>query len=99
VLAQALGVDFNAVGGNTSGNYSQIPSGPHDVTLTGDPFTNAAGNDFSLNNVAGAGAACRNAGFPGALPGLATPLGYADIGVYRHQDTSSTGRGFRRGMG
>lgn len=79
-------IDYNAFYNNTSGAWNNVNASPHDVTLTGDPFTNAAGNDFSLNNTAGAGAACRNAGFPGALPGLATPLGYADIGVYRHQD-------------
>jgi len=79
-------IDYNAFYNNTSGARQNVNASPHDVTLTGDPFTNAAGNDFSLNNVAGAGAACRNAGFPGALPGLATPLGYADIGVYQHQD-------------
>jgi len=28
------------------------------------------GNDYTLNNTAGAGAACRGAGFPGVLPGL-----------------------------
>lgn len=32
------------------------------VTLTGSAFTNAAGDDFSLNNTAGGGADCRAAG-------------------------------------
>ena len=50
-------IDYNAFFNNTSGARNNINASPHDVTLTGDPFTNAAGNDFSLNNVAGAGAA------------------------------------------
>lgn len=33
-----------------------------DVTLTGSPFTDAANANFALNNTAGAGAACKNAG-------------------------------------
>ena len=63
-------IDYNAFYNNTSGARQNVNASPHDVTLTGDPFTNAAGNDFSLNNTAGAGAACRGSGFPGVLPGL-----------------------------
>jgi hypothetical protein len=84
-------IDFNAYYNNTSGPRNNVFLGPHDVTLTGDPFTNAAGNDFTLNSTAGAGAACRNAGTPGTLPGLASQVGYADIGVYRHQDVGGGG--------
>jgi hypothetical protein len=62
--------DYNAFKSNTSGARNGIAAGAHDVTLTADPFTNAAGNDFTLNNTAGGGAACRGAGFPGVLPGL-----------------------------
>lgn len=50
------------------------------VALGGDPFTNVAGNDFSLNNNSGAGAACRQAGIPGTWVGLST-TGYRSIGV------------------
>lgn len=39
-----------------------------DITITVDPFTNAAGNDFSLNSTAGGGAALVGAGFPGVAP-------------------------------
>lgn len=56
-----------------------------DVILTGDPFTNAAGGDFSLNNTAGAGAACRAAGLPGTWPGAST-TGYPDLGAVQHAD-------------
>lgn len=91
----ALWLDYNAFFNNTSGARNNLNASAHDVTLTGDPFTNAAGNDFTLNNTAGAGAACRAAGFPGTLSGLTTPIGYQDIGVYRHQDPASGGGGLR----
>lgn len=60
----------------------------HDVTLSGDPFTNAAGDDYTLNNTAGAGAACRAAGYPGTLPGGL--IGYLDMGVLQHQDAGGS---------
>ena len=53
------------------------------------PFTNAAGGDYSLNNTAGQGAACRSVGFSGTAP---FGTGYNDIGPLRHQDP--TGGGF-----
>lgn len=81
----------NAYGSNTSGARNSLPVGTADLTLTGDPATNAAGGDFSLNNTAGAGAALRNAGFPGVLTGGGT--GYADIGPLRHQDAAAGGTG------
>ncbi len=77
---------------NTSGNYnaSQVTNINSFQALTGDPFTNAAGGDFSLNNTAGAGAACRAAGMPGLFPaGLTT--GYLDIGAAQHEDSGSGG--------
>jgi hypothetical protein len=79
---------FNcAAGSNTSGDFNSagiVNVGP--ITLTADPFTNAAGGDFSLNTTAGGGAACRAAGFPGAFPG-GTTTGYLDIGAVQHQDS------------
>ena len=50
------------------------------ITLTADPFTNAAGGDFSLNNTAGGGAALRAAGYPSSFPGLST-LTYPNVGA------------------
>ena len=58
------------VGCNTTGItafYNAWPVGAGDVTLSASPFTNAVGNDFSLNATAGGGAAAKAAGFPGAL--------------------------------
>lgn len=80
-------VNYNAY---ASGDLTNVTAGNSDVTITGDPFTNRASNDFSLNNTAGAGAACRNAGFPSATgPGL-FGAGYQDIGALRHQDTGGS---------
>lgn len=55
----------NAYGANASGNFRTIGAGVNDVTLTADPFTNAAGGDYTLNSVSGGGAACQNAGLQG----------------------------------
>ena len=56
---------------------------PTNIALSADPFTNAAGNDFSLNNTASGGADCRAAGFPGAMQTGGT--GYPDVGALQHQ--------------
>lgn len=78
-------MDYNAFYSNTSGARFQTPTGAHDVTLSGDPFTDAANSVFSSNNTAGAGAALRGVASPGGFPGgLAT--GYLDIGVFQHQE-------------
>ncbi len=63
-----------------------------DVTLTGSPYTNTAGGDFSLNNTAGAGAACRAAGYPGVMPG-ATTTGYLDMGAAQSQSVGGGSSG------
>lgn len=93
-------INWNAFKSNTSGARNQVTAGDNDVTLSADPFTNAAGGDFSLNSTAGGGAACRAAGFPGAFPG-GTTTGYLDIGAVQHADPASTGGAYpvvRRGM-
>ena len=78
--------NYNAFYSNTSGARNNVTAGANDVTLTGDPFTNGASGDFSLNNTAGAGAACRAAGYPGVfINGLTT--GYIDLGAAQHQDS------------
>jgi hypothetical protein len=55
------------------------------VTLSGDPFTSAATGDFSLNNTAGRGAACRAAGIPTTFTGGSTTA-HVDIGAAQHGD-------------
>lgn len=59
------------------------------ITLTGNPFTNAAGGDFSLNTTTGAGAALRAAGWPASYPGISTNS-YPDVGAAQHQDSPSS---------
>lgn len=59
---------YNAYGSNTSGNKNNFPAQTGDVALSADPFTNAAGGDFSLNATAGGGAACKAVGFPLTFP-------------------------------
>lgn len=90
-LYQGQLVSHCAAYNNVAGNFS-FSSGPTEslITLTGDPFTNAASGDFSLNNTAGAGAACRAAGIPGAFPG-GTTTGYQDVGAV--QSSGSGGGG------
>lgn len=83
-------IGYNAFHNNTSGARNALGVGVGDVTLAGDPFTNAAGGDFSLNNTAGAGAACRAVAYPGSFPG-ATTASYADIGAAQHQDSGGGG--------
>lgn len=74
----------NAFGSNSSGAYNTTMfTLPGEVTLTGNPFTNAGSGDFSLNSTAGAGAACKAVGFPGIL--LAGGTGYIDIGALQSQ--------------
>ncbi len=69
----------NAFGANSSPHSANWPTGVSEVTLTADPFTSAgAGNDYSLNNTAGGGAALRGTGFPGVYT---FGTGFLDIGA------------------
>lgn len=79
-----------AAGSNTSGNVSGGNAATDFalIALSASPFNNAAGHDFSLNSAAGGGAACRAAGFPGALPN-GTTTGYIDVGAVQHQDAGA----------
>jgi len=86
-------IAYNAFYNNTSGARNNIATGVGDVTLTSDPFVASGSGNFALNNTAGAGAACRAAGFPGAFPG-GTTTGYADIGAVQHQDSGGASGGF-----
>lgn len=78
---------------NTSGNTNGYTAGATNigfVTLSADPFTDAASGDFSLNNTAGGGADLRAAGFPGEFPGGLT-TGYLDIGAVQSEDAGGGG--------
>lgn len=47
--------DYNAFYANTSGARNNISAGDNDVTLTADPYVNAAAGDFTLNGTVGGG--------------------------------------------
>lgn len=85
---QLPGIWFN-YNAYASGDLTNVTAGASDVNITGDPFTASGSNDFSLNNTAGAGATCRNAGFPSATGPGTYGAGYADIGALRHQDAGA----------
>lgn len=75
---------YNNAGGNVASAILNIEGF---ITLTANPFTNAAGLDFTLNNVAGGGAALRAAGAIPSFPGLATDS-FLDIGAAQHRDSA-----------
>lgn len=79
--------NFNAYGGN-SANLNNIIAGPNDVTLSGDPTTAGASENYALNSTSGAGAACKAVGFPGVLQIGGT--GYIDIGPLQSQASGGT---------
>ncbi|MCP3882358.1 MAG: DUF5123 domain-containing protein [Sulfitobacter sp.] len=54
-----LHVGPNAYGGNDT-DLTNVTAHADDVALTADPFTDAANDDFTLNNVAGGGALLRH---------------------------------------
>jgi len=54
-------IDYNCMFNNSSGSYNGVDAGPNDVTITTTPFTDAANDDYSLNNTATGGALLRDA--------------------------------------
>ncbi len=73
---------------NASGAYQSTPTdGAGNITLTADPFVNAAGGNFALNTTAGGGALLRQVSF--ALPGIST-TSFPDVGAAQ----ASGGGGF-----
>lgn len=85
-------VNYNAYNSGSSGIYSNLNTGPNDVTLTGNPFVDAANGNFALNTTAGAGAAARAVAAPGLFPGGLTQS-YLDIGAVQHADPVGGGGG------
>lgn len=79
---------------NTSGETTVINPSLEEgsITLSADPFVDAANGDFRLNSTAGGGAACRNAGiglFNQTSPAAGT-IAYPDIGAVQHQDAGGS---------
>jgi hypothetical protein len=77
VLA-ATEYDNNAYYNNTTGTRNNCGTGTTDAILSAAPYTNSGSGDFSLNNTAGGGAACR--GITVTLPGGLT-VSRPDIGA------------------
>lgn len=80
----------NAFGGSGAFSNTNCTTGEGAITLSGDPFTNAASGDYSLNNTAGAGAACRGVGVPTTFPGGLT-TNTLDIGAAQHAEAGGGG--------
>lgn len=81
---------------NTSGQTNGINAGyvTGSVTLSADPFTAASTGNFTLDNTASEGAACRGAGrgaFTQTQASYTGTVGYPDIGAAQHQDTGGSG--------
>jgi len=87
-------------GNNTVADFDTTRYGPDQFvgcgTLSGDPFTNAAGYDFSTNTTAGAGALLRGltVGFPGG-----TTTSHPDAGAAQHADAPGGGAMHLAGRG
>ena len=79
----------NAVGSNTSGNYSNvIPI--NSIALTANPFVNSSGGNYALNSTAGGGALLLGLGLPALFPGgLST--GSPSVGAVETAGSSSGG--------
>lgn len=67
------------------------------ITLTADPFTNAAGGDFSLNNTAGGGALLRALSYPTSFPGIST-TDYTSVGAAQLTGAAAGAVMFHSGM-
>jgi hypothetical protein len=88
LTAGQIYIDYCATGGNASGASNGLVLGSHCVTLTADPTTAGASNNFAPNSTSGGGAAIQAAGFPGALQLGGT--GYLDIGPLQHQSVAAS---------
>jgi len=55
--------DNNAFRGNSSGEVSNVTKGSNSVTLSADPYLDESSDDYQLNDTAGGGAACLDAGY------------------------------------
>lgn len=92
-------IDNPAYFQNTSGPVNVTSGSPvlivGTVTLTTNPFVDAPNGNFQLNNAAGGGLLCKNAGrgvFTETASGLLGTTGYPDIGAVQHlEQTKSYG--------
>lgn len=90
-LAGVLFSNYNAYGGNTSGNLNGLTAGAQDKTLSASPFINAASDNFALST--GGVTAVGGLGFAGTLNVGGT--GNLDIGALQHAVAAGSGpKGF-----
>lgn len=82
---------------NTAGASTSINLNLGFITPTGSAFTNAAGNDFTLNNTSGAGALLRAAGYPATFNASGS-VDKSDIGALQHLETATGGMLISTGM-
>lgn len=76
--------NFFYLGGGSGANINNMTVAGDNVELSADPFVDAAGGDYGLNNDAGGGATVREAGFQNSFPG-ASFTGYRDGGAVQHE--------------
>lgn len=86
-----MGLVYNCATNNNSSGATNNITNRSPITLSGVPFTNAAGGDFSLDNTSGEGAALRGLSLPASKPGLSSTLVYKDVGAVQHQDSGGGG--------
>jgi hypothetical protein len=79
----------NAFGANTTAAIHNFTGDIGTVSLSADPFTAKASNDFSLNSTSGGGTSCKAAGWAGATGLFGT--GYIDIGALQSQASAPGG--------
>jgi hypothetical protein len=72
----------NAYGAVTSGFVSAATTLHHNtIALTADPFTDAAGGDFTLNSTSGGGADCKGVGAPTDIDQDGVQDNWLDVGA------------------
>lgn len=79
----------NAFGNNTN-HLTNFFSGGDEITLTADPFVDAANDDFELNSTAGGGVLVRAMAYPTVFLGSST-TNYQDVGATQHEDAGGGG--------
>jgi hypothetical protein len=58
----------NAYYNNTTAARNNVTAGQGDVTLTADPYTDEASDDYTYNSTAGGGAALKDVRVPSTIP-------------------------------
>ena len=79
---------------NGASPYTNI----YDVSLSANPFVNAAGGNFSLNTTTGGGANARGASVPQSWPNLVTTSSNPSIGAVQPQTTTISGGSYAFGQ-